>query len=270
MKHVATPQFLSKFETLRADAAVVDRIDNVVQQVGIARDKDALLETSGLNVVPLKADVYVVRAGNARIFFTFAEGDEGTYVVFLDIADIHPSPRTLLTPSARKDPRRDSALNPKYNSAINPKSNSRLNPKFNSSINPKFNSSINPKFNSSINPKFNSSINPKYNSGINPKYNTSLNPRYNSSLNPKANAAFSGPFVYDLHLTPHAYLVRANENVSLMFSLDGKFKGPAVALSNGGFAIFDENSDWTEYFVDDGQGGYLRFTPDAEWIGIVV
>lgn len=71
-----------------------------------------------------------------------------------------------------------------------------------------------------------------------------------------------------MNLEPQGYLVKANDKVSLLFGMDGTFSGPAIVLPNGGFAVFDELGTWTEYMIDHGHGGYLRFSPDGQWLGV--
>ena len=96
-----------------------------------------------------------------------------------------------------------------------------------------------------------------------------MNPRINSTLNPRINSSYGGPFTYDLDLRQTSIIVRASDNVLLRFSSNLDFEGICALDQSGGYAVFDLQNDWIEHWVDDGQGGFVRFALDGEWIGFV-
>ena len=120
-----------------------------------------------------------------------------------------------------------------------------------------------------INPKYNYTINPRYNYRINPLYNNFLDPKSNYSIDPQRNINYNAPFLYDLKLTSRAFLVRANEDVLLVFDSRGEFANFAVRSSHG-FVVFDTNNEWKEHWVAVGNAGWLRFDGSSNWIGLVV
>jgi len=79
-----------------------------------------------------------------------------------------------------------------------------------------------------------------------------------------------GPFFYNHDLQQEGYLVRANEQVSIVFSLKGEFIGFTVTHVSGIRLVFDSNNEWNGYLVPSGQEPLLRYTVNGEWIGIVV
>ena len=112
--------------------------------------------------------------------------------------------------------------------------------------------------------------NPKTNSTLNPRFNTSINPGFNTSINPRFNPAYGGPFLYSLDLQQEGFLVRANEQVSIIFDMDSEFTGFTVHHDSGIILTFDTNNEWIGYMVPSGQDPLLRFNQSGDWIGILV
>jgi hypothetical protein len=269
MRYLAAPDFTSKVAHLPHDAMQVVR--DVLIFVSTNGREMISSDRRVQRLVSEASDILVFRTDGYRVLFTFGSNNDGEYLLLVDLISESgigsgPGGGRLFT---KRDPSRDASVNPLRNNQINPRSNSRLNPVFNSQINPTFNSRINPTFNSQINPTFNSQVNPTFNSQINPTFNSALNPMFNSSINPKRNTLMGGPFLYDLNLNQVGYLVKANERVSLVFDMNGRHLLTAVAHAHG-FAVFDAKNKWLENWIENGRGGYLRFHPNANWIGFVV
>jgi hypothetical protein len=230
--------------------------------------RSALLTRAAVGADETSAIYAFRQSERTRVIFTFANDNSGEYVLLVDLIvySVEGSGPQIF---AAKNPVYDGTVNPQLNGAINPNFNGQLNPNFNGSINPNFNGAINPRFNGSINPAFNGSINYKFNSSINPAFNSSINPLFNSNINPNFNALFGGPFIYELPTTRRGYLVKANENVGLIFSMKGLFEAIAVKTDHG-YVVFDKDNNWSEHWVADSQGGFLRFDLNNQWIGFVV
>ena len=267
MRTLTTKELNQKIATL-SPAAIASLAEMI--QFFETNSKEQIVTSSSLpKVFPLSDEIYAAKITDTHSYFFFGSDNDGEYIMVLDVTEARKKP---VSPGffAVNDPRKNSSLNPQFNSSINPRFNSSINPRFNSSINPRFNSSINPRFNSSINPKFNSSINPKFNSSINPKFNSSINPRFNYSINPKFNNAYGGPYLYSRSLKQEGYLVHANDQISIVYSMDIDFIGFSVKNESGIILTFDTNNEWVGFWISSGQEPLLRFDQSGEWIGIVV
>jgi hypothetical protein len=234
MRFLVSPQFSKKLIALNpVDRERVSAFLRIVE----ASDKTQLLRNRSFAATLLGKDVYVAKSGNTGLYFTLGNDAEGDYVLLLDATTEQTISRSGSL-FATKDPRTNSSLNPAVNSALNPRFNSRLNPRFNSSINPLFNST--------------------------------LNPRFNSSINPRMNTAFGGPYMYSTDLQQEGYVVRANDDVDLLFDLSGNHIGELVRVNDGMKLQFDTVSEWNGYLIQANDDVALRYTPDGEWIGVVV
>ena len=267
MRFLVAPEFSAKLTALTP--AALQHVSAFVKAVGAASDKAQLLKAGMFDTTMLGESIYISKAPQITIYFTFGNDSEGEYVLLLDATTAQPSGRRGQL-FAIKDPRKNSRVNPAFNTSLNPSVNSSLNPVFNSSINPIFNSSINPTFNSSINPVFNSSINPQFNSSINPRLNTTLNPRFNTAINPRMNPAFGGPYLYSRDLVQEGYLVRANDKVELLFDLSGEHIGELVRANEKVRAQFNANNKWVGYFVRANDEVALRYDVNGNWTGLLV
>ncbi len=266
MKLLVSPEFSAKLSAL--SPSDVQQVAAFLQTVA-ANDKTALLEGKSHQAKLLGDGVYVLKIGQMRLYFTFGNDTEGEYVLILDATteQAKTGSRELF---ATKNPKTNTALNPAFNTTINPKYNTTLNPRYNTTINPKYNTTLNPRYNTTINPKYNTTLNPRYNTTINPRYNTRLNPRYNTSINPQMNCAFGGPYLYGADLQQEAYLVRANDNVELVFDLSGNHLGQLVRVNDNVRAQFNANNEWEGYIVRANNDVSLRYDADGDWIGLVV
>ena len=118
-------------------------------------------------------------------------------------------------------------------------------------------------------PSTNSAVNPRFNSAINPRFNSAINPRFNSAINPRLNSTFGGPYLYTNELTNAGYLVKANENVDLIFELSGEFSGFLVSANEQIRVQFDTSNQWVGYVVKANEDVALRYTIDGKWIGSI-
>lgn len=251
-----------------ASAAAVGAVRRFVDFISTSQEAD-LNETNAISKLP-GGDIWVWKSLDAWVFFSTDKNRSGeTYVLVVDLVDLSRTEAVGGEGSGAKNPKTDRKYNPKINSRINPRVNSNLNPRVNSRINPRVNSRINPRVNSSINPRVNSSINLRVNSSINPRVNSSINPRINAAINPRINKSYSGPFLYDTNLNKLGHIVRVNDAVSLVFDRDNSLLQIAISR-DGGFTVFNESNEYIEHWVEDGQGGYIRFDTENQWVGIVV
>jgi hypothetical protein len=267
MRFLVAPQFTSKLKAL--SLADTQTVGDFLRAVENAEGQSELLKISNLSIALVADNIYTAKFGSTRLYFTMGKDAGGEYVLLLDVTAQYPETQSRGL-FAAKDPRLTAALNPSLNTAISPIFNSGLNPMFNSSINPTFNTSLNPTFNTSINPIFNTSLNPVFNASINPTFNTSLNPRFNSFINPTLNRAFGGPYLYAVNLKQEGYLVRANDDVSLVFDLAGNHIGELVRATDNIRVQFDANNQWNGYVVRANDDVSLRFEVGGTWRGVVV
>ncbi len=270
MRYQVTPLFARKLQSLSDKPEVLARIRVILESVETEDDKQILEDAKVAGQVSaLGEDIYVIRAGSVRVFFSVGHDDDGDFVLFLDIAEQLPK-KTGMVSTSLNNPRTNQTLNPSFNQAINPNFNRSINPNFTQAINPNFNRSINPNFNQAINPNFNRSINPRFNHSINPHFNRSLNPAFNHTLNPHFNRAYGGPFIYSDQLELEGFLVRATNTVRLLFSRDAVFLGTVLRHGANNFNIFDDNQRWMAYTINASDRVTLRFSTEGAWTGLII
>jgi hypothetical protein len=114
-------------------------------------------------------------------------------------------------------------------------------------------------------------IDPNRNMMIDPRRNMMIDPNRNMMIDPRRNRSYGGPFVYDQHLNQEGFVVRANDEVSLIFdSQRAKFTGFIVQKGSNGANIFDPRGRWIGFFVSAGDDVLLKFDPSGQWTGLVV
>lgn len=265
MRYLVTPDFSQKVVSTPDSVAVVGEFVRLIE----GSSKDEILSDRSVSVV---ADgvLYTYQHNGIKIFFSFGTDDSGEYLLAADIVVFSHTASANLGAKRPRDPSWDGTVNPNLNGKINPNFNGQINPKINGAINPTYNGRINPNFNGQLNPRFNSYLNYKFNSVINPKFNPSIDPQRNWAINPTRNKALPGPFVYDLKAKHEGFVVKANDTVSLVFSMRSEFKQVAVSNGIGGYLIFDLDNAWREYWVRHEADGFLRFNVKSVWIGFVV
>ena len=270
MRYFVTPDFSNKIKNQPPD--ITQSLSLLIKRIEQS-DKSTLIQNGFDGNPPLLLEndflVFGIQGQDFRVYTTFGSDSEGEYLLLLDFTVQKKTPTTYSFPTL-KDPKTNSIYNPRLNSMINPKLNSMINPRLNSMINPKLNSIINPRLNSMINPKLNSMINPRLNSMINPKLNSVINPRLNSMINPRLNTAYSGPFVYSEGLDKEGYVVKANDNLELIFNLNNDFAALCVKANENVFVLFDDNNEWIGFLVKAVKDVRLRFDLNNDWSGLII
>ena len=254
MRYFVTPNFSSK--VTRQPAEILHLVSTTLQIIEL-RDKAKLLSEGLFGVPPqaLENNIFVFssQSQDFRIYATFGNDPDGEYLLLLDFT------LQRKIPSVNMDAR--------YR---NPKMNQTYNPSLNPTINPTLNPTINPRLNPTINPTLNPTINPRLNPTINPRLNPTINPRLNPTINPRLNPAYSGPFIYSCELQQEGFIVRANDNVELIFDLNNEFTAICIRTNQGVFALFDTNNEWVGFLVTANDEVRLKFNLANEWTGIVV
>jgi len=271
MKYLVAPEFIKKLANL--GPVTITHVAGVIKKIESAKEESILSSLSAYPLSDSKDEIFITEVSDARIFFTFGNDNEGKYLLLLDILEYDPKTiATWLTGKQDiiKNPIYDSNLNPTFNSNINPIWNQQLNPIWNQQINPIWNQQINPIWNQQINPIWNQQINPMWNQQINPVWNHQLNPIFNSDINPRINSNYKGPYIYNLNLHKEGLLVKASDDVVLLFDNNLKKNGIGVKNPIDGYTLFDNGNKWVGQLVQDNQGGYLRYTDKNKWVGIVV
>ena len=270
MRYLVTPNFTNKV----ASQPVVIRqfMPSVLRMIEIS-DKTKLISDGLFGVPPqvFENDIFVFssQSQDFSIYVTFGSDQYGEYILLMDFT-LQQKPLFAKKITPYRNPLTNRAYNPKLNRLINPKLNRLINPKLNRLINPKLNRLINPKLNRLINPKLNRLINPKMNRLINPKLNRLINPKMNRLINPRLNSAYSGPSMYSDKLQQEGFMVRANDNVELIFDLNNEFTSICVKTAQNVFVLFDTNNEWIGFLVTANNEVRLKFNTDNEWTGIAV
>lgn len=260
MKVQALDIFTNKL-TLIADSSLNTKLSDLVVKLESSDNIDGFLSNCHRN-----GDVYSVRLGSYRLFFTIINND----LYFVDVID----PVQVFRGANKKNPRFNSIVNPRINSRINPTINSRINPTINSRINPLINSRLNPGINSKLNPRINTQINPQINNQINPNFNHTLNPHINTRINPKINTALDSKFVFDVDTMQCLfYCVEVPNNGKIIMIYDFQ---QATAVFWGvkrdtGYCIFSfVNNENVGFWESNGVDGFNWFDNGLNWKYFVV
>lgn len=72
-------------------------------------------------------------------------------------------------------------------------------------------------------------------------------PNRNWLLDPRRNTAWDGPYLYDLSNRPEGYVVRANDDVALLFDTSGKLTGSLIAAGETNYNLFDRHGKWMAF-----------------------
>lgn len=195
-------------------------------------EKNTLADgAKGFEVRQLSSEIWSIRAGNYRAYGSIGTDEEGEYFLLLDISVEDVGTSTQSSFFAAKDPRTNPSLNPHKNMAIDPRRNM----------------------------------------AIDPRRNMMIDPNRNMMIDPRRNRSYGGPFVYDQRLNQEGFVVRANDEVSLVFeSQRAKFTGFIVQNGSNGANMFDPTGRWIGFFVSAGDDVLLKFDPSGQWTGLVV
>ena len=238
MRYFVTPDFSNKIKNQPPD--ITQSLSLLIKRIEQS-DKSTLIQNGFDGNPPLLLEndflVFGIQGQDFRVYTTFGSDSEGEYLLLLDFTVQKKTPTTYSFPTLKD---------------------------------PKTNSIYNPRLNSMINPKLNSMINPRLNSMINPKLNSMINPRLNSMINPRLNTAYSGPFVYSEGLDKEGYVVKANDNLELIFNLNNDFAALCVKANENVFVLFDDNNEWIGFLVKAVKDVRLRFDLNNDWSGLII
>ncbi len=118
------------------------------------------------------------------------------------------------------------------------------------------------------NPVYNHNINPIFNHNINPIFNHNINPIFNHNINPLYNPNFDGYYLFDINSNSIGYILRADDDIMLLFNPQNSLQSYCVRNSIDGYLIYN-NGNWTGNLISDGDSGYNYFSKNNEWIGYV-
>ena len=157
---------------------------------------------------------------------------------------------------------------PKHDVNLSPTHNSKINPLHNSQINPKFNWNINPQHNQIINPLTSTKINPQYNPDLNPMYNKAINPMFANHLHPK-NSVWTGLYLFNAEDKLLGFVTMANQDLLLCFDEQGQWTCYYVKSPTGTYNQFSTTGEWTgSYLCADSGAGFNLFAKTGEWTGM--
>ena len=237
MKLLVTPGFTEKLASIPKEGLA--EISSIVSFVKEAERNTLVDGAKGFEVRQLSSEIWSIRAGNYRAYGSIGTDEEGEYFLLLDISVEAVRTCTQSSFFAAKDPRTNPSLNPNQNMAIDPRRNMM--------------------------------IDPNRNMMIDPNRNMMIDPNRNMMIDPRRNRSYGGPFVYDQHLNQEGFVVRANDEISLVFeSQRAKFTGFIVQKDGNGANMFDPTGRWIGFLVSAGDDVLLRFDPSGQWTGLVV
>ncbi|MDA3895279.1 MAG: hypothetical protein PF482_03910 [Desulfobacteraceae bacterium] len=119
-------------------------------------------------------------------------------------------------------------------------------------------------------PRRNQMFDPNRNMTIDPRRNMTIDPNRNMTIDPRRNRYYGGPYIYNTQLKQVGFLVRANENVSLIFDMSARFISYIVSTGSGNLNIFDISGAWIGFLVPTQNEVLLHFDAAARWIGIII
>ncbi|MCF6156937.1 MAG: hypothetical protein E3K36_17250 [Candidatus Brocadia sp.] len=120
------------------------------------------------------------------------------------------------------------------------------------------------------NPRTNYTYDPNRNYLIDPRRNMMIDPNRNMMIDPRRNKFYGGPYVYTKDLEQIGFVVRANENVILIFDQSAHFVDFGVKAEHGNINIFSVNGSWNGFLVPTQQEVYLRFNTMNQWTGLTI
>ena len=262
MRYLVTPSFSEK--VIRSNPRVLAAVGGALKIVETSTRDQLVASTEPL--LGGNDGIYVLRGTGFKFLLSFGTDDEGEYALLVDLI-VHSD--ELLRPLPSQDPRQNMMIDPNRNMMIDPNRNMMIDPNRNMMIDPNRNMMIDPNRNMMIDPRRNMMIDPNRNMMIDPRRNYSIDPKRNWLINPRRNSVWDGPYLYDLKGDVSGFMVRANEQVALLFDTNADFIGPVIPAGSN-YNLFDDVGNWIGFFISNGGQGYNRFDVSGRWIGYVV
>ncbi|PBB98370.1 hypothetical protein [Mesorhizobium sp. WSM3862] len=268
MRFVVTPEFTTKLTQVSPSG--LRELGAVIELIETREKSDILVGSDGVRVRTLSERFITFEVGEYTVFTSLESDQQGEYLLLLDLSSEESEAGQATGFPTANDPRRNMMLDPNKNVSIDPRRNMLVDPNRNMMIDPNRNMMIDPNRNMMIDPNRNMMIDPNRNMMIDPNRNMSIDPRRNMMIDPRRNRYYGGPFVYDTKLNQEGFLVRANDEVSLIFDMSGKFAKFIVKNGSDGANVFDTKRKWVEFLIKPEAELFLRFGLNRRWLGIVV
>src|SRR5690554_1498035 len=270
MRFLVTPTFTEKMASIPSDGiSDISHVLNLIKEV----DKNDLINGScGLEVRVLDSDILIIRRKKYRIYASIGSDENGEYILLLDVVFDGGESLSQSRFFATKDPRTNSMLDPNRNMTIDPRRNMTIDPNRNMTIDPNRNMAIDPRRNMTNDPRRNMTIDPNRNMTIDPRRIMTIDPNRNMTIDPRRNRFYGGPYLYSQALEQEGFIVRANDQISLIFDQSVRFKNFIVYCKNGSKNgnVFDLSGSWVGFVVPTQSDVLLRFDTAGQWKGIIV
>lgn len=270
MRFLVTPTFTEKMASIPSDG--ISDISHFINLINKAEKSDLINGSYGLDVRVLDSDILTIRRKKYRIYASIGSDEEGEYILLLDIALEGGESVSRSSFFATKDPRTNYMLDPNRNMAIDPRRNMTIDPRRNMTIDPNRNMTIDPRRNMTIDPRRNMTIDPNRNMTIDPRRNMTIDPNRNMTIDPRRNRSYGGPYLYSQGLEQEGFIVRANDQISLIFDQSAHFTGFIIFCKNESENgnIFDLSGSWVGFVVPTQSEVLLKFDTSGQWKGIIV
>ncbi|AFL73267.1 hypothetical protein [Thiocystis violascens] len=268
MKFLVTPDFNEKLASLATEGLVA--IAGIASYIKNTSRENLIRDRSEIEVRTLSSEILVLKNGNYSVFASFDGGSDEEYLILLDIVEEAQSVSSRSGFIATKDPRKNPTLDPNRNMTIDPRRNMTIDPRRNMTIDPNRNMTIDPRRNMTIDPRRNMTIDPNRNMTIDPRRNMTIDPNRNMTIDPRRNRYYGGPYLYDVNLNQEGFVVRANEEISLIFDSSARFTSYLVSNGKEGKNIFDVSGKWIGFVIPAKDDVLLKFDTSGQWMGIIV
>lgn len=264
MRSLVTPTFSEKATS--AGAAVLEAAGKALSRIEVMT-KEELLSSAEL-VLDGTPSIYALKDKNYRVLFTFGTDDQGEYALLADLV-VHGGGEGL-RPLGANNPRTNMLVDPSRNMMIDPTRNMMIDPRRNMMVDPHRNMMIDPRRNMMIDPKRNMMLDVRRNMMIDPARNFSIDPKRNWQINPTQNSVWDGPLLFDLQNNASGFVVRATEQVALLFNQRSEFVSAIIRANDKNWNLFDRDGSWTGFLVHNGAEGFNQFDVQNRWIGFLV
>ena len=268
MRFLVAPEFTNKLASLTKEE--IHGISKIVNHIKESEKTQIITKNNHFNPRQLTNEIFIFDANEYKIYASFGSDNEGEYVLLLDIAAENNKQVPNKDFFSTNDPRTNPNINPDRNPNIDPRRNMMIDPHRNMMIDPQRNMMIDPRRNMMIDPNRNMMIDPRRNMMIDPRRNMMIDPNRNTLIDPRRNRSYGGPFLYDTKLNQIGFLVRANEQVSLIFNKESIFEGISVSTPQGNRNTFNQHNIYTEFWAPTSTDLLNRFDLNGNWIGVVI